>query len=202
MLAIAMTLIAGAAAWGFVRSQAAVSEGALNTGAVATNNLLSEHFSIVDMYFAAPTSTSTVTFMLYNIGSVTDQVASVRLYDSAGLVNVLYSSTGTGGSQTDYVYDLRSPLSSQCKAAASPTYESTPQGTSLTLTTVRATNEQLYTLIIPPSGTGGCSGYRTPLTGRRSALRARALPTRWWSPASTATPSPSRSRDELRLEVR
>ncbi len=158
VLAIAITLVAGAAAWGFVQTQAGVSEGALNSNAAATNNLLGEHFAVVTMYFAATASTSTVTFMLYNTGSVPDQIASVRLYDSAGLINVLYSSTGSGASKTDYVYDLRSSLSSQCKAAAFTSYESTPQGTSLTLTTVRTTNEQEYTLIIPPLNSGGCSG--------------------------------------------
>ena len=154
MLAIAMTLVAGAAAWGFVRGQAGSSEGALQSNAVATNDLLSEHFAIPNMYFGATTSTNVVTFMFYNTGSLTDQIASVRLYDSAGLVNLLYTSTGTGASQTDYVYDLRSTLSSQCKTAAYSSYESP----SLTLTTVKTTNWQLYTLTIPPT-TSNCPSY-------------------------------------------
>ena len=119
MLAIAMTLIAGAAAWGFVRSQAGLSEGALNSNAVATNNMLSEHFAITTMYFGATTSTNVITFWVYNTGSLTFQIASVRLYDSAGLINLLYSSTGSGASKTDYVYDLKSRLTTQCKTAAS-----------------------------------------------------------------------------------
>jgi hypothetical protein len=150
MLAIAMTLIAGAAACGFVRSQAASSEGALQGNAVATNDLLSEHFSVFTMYFGTTTS---ATFWVYNTGSVTFQIASVRVYDSAGLVNLLYSSTGSGASKADYVYDLRSGLPSQCATAAS-TYESP----SVTGTTVRTTNEQLYTLTIPPT-TSSCPSY-------------------------------------------
>jgi len=153
MLAIAMTLIAGAAAWGFVRSQAGNSEGALQSNAVATNNLLSEHFGITTMYFGAVTSTTATTFWVYNTGSLTFQIASVRVYDSAGLINLLYSSTGTGGSKTDYVYDLKSNLSTQCKTAAS-SYESP----SVTGTNVKVTNQQFYTLTIPPT-TSNCPSY-------------------------------------------
>jgi hypothetical protein len=150
MLAIAMTLVAGAAAWGFVNSQAGVSESALNSDGVATNDMLSEHFAVVDMYFGTTTS---ATFMVYNTGSLTFQIASVRLYDSAGLVNVLYSSSGTGASKTDYVYDLKSTLTTECKTAAS-TYESP----SVTTTNVKVTNEELYTLTIPPTTTN-CPSY-------------------------------------------
>ena len=120
MLAIAMTLIAGAAAWGFVNSQAGVSEGALQNNAVATNDMLSEHFSVADMYFGTTTS---ATFLIYNTGSLTFQIQSVRFYDSAGLVNLYYNSTGTGASKADKVYDLKSSLATKCKTAGT-TYES------------------------------------------------------------------------------
>ena len=43
----------------------------------------------------------------------------MRLYDSAGLVNLLYNSPEPAASKTDYVYDLRSTLATQCKTAAS-----------------------------------------------------------------------------------
>jgi hypothetical protein len=143
MLAIAITLIAGAAAWGYVRSQAATSEGALQNSAVANNNMLNEHFATVDMYFGTTTS---ATFWVYNTGSVTFQIFSVRLYDSTGLVNLFFNSTQTGGVKTDRVYDLRSGLSTKCKTAAA-TYE-TP---SITGTTTRTTNAQIFTLTIPPT---------------------------------------------------
>jgi len=148
-----MTLIAGAAAWGFVRNQAGNSEGALQNGAQATNNMLSEHFAVFTAYFGAPTSTTTMTFWVYNTGSLAFQIASVRLYDSAGLVNILYSSTGSGASKADYVYDLKSSLSSQCATAAT-SFESP----SVTLTTVKTTNEQLYTLTIPGTQSS-CPSY-------------------------------------------
>ena len=158
MLAIAMTLVAGAAAWGFINAQAGNSESALNSNGVATNNMLNEHFAVVDMYFGATTSTNVITFWVYNTGSVTYQVASVRLYDSAGLINLLYSSTGSGASKTDYVYDLKSTLSTQCKTAAYPSYETTGGGTGVTLTTVKTTTEQYYTLTIPPT-TSNCPSF-------------------------------------------
>jgi hypothetical protein len=112
--------------------------------------LLSEHFAVVDMYYGTTTST---TFWVYNTGSVTFQVLSVRLYDSAGLVNLFYNYTQSGSVRTDQVYDLRSSLAAKCKTAAS-SYE-TP---SLTATTVRTTNEQLYTLTIPPTSSN-CPSY-------------------------------------------
>lgn len=158
MLAIAMTLIAGAAAWGFVRSQAGVSEGAINSNGLATNNMLAEHFAVTTMYFGATTSTNVITFWVYNTGSITFQVASVRLYDSAGLINLLYSSTGTGASKADYVYDLKSTLTTQCKTAAYPTYEATGASSGVTLTTVHTTTQQYYTLTIPPT-TSNCPSY-------------------------------------------
>ena len=150
MLAIAMTLIAGAATWGYVRSQAGSSEGAMQANAVNTNNLLSEHFAVVDMYFGTTTS---ATFWVYNTGSLTFQIQSVRLYDTNGSVNLFYNYTQSGSVRTNQVYDLKSSLSAKCKTAAS-SYE-TP---SLTGTTVRTTNEQPYTLTIPGT-TSNCPSY-------------------------------------------
>jgi hypothetical protein len=150
MLAIAMTLIAGAATWGYVRSQAGVSEGALQGNAVATNDMLSEHFAVVDMYFGTTTS---ATFWVYNTGSLTFQIQSVRLYDSNASVNLFYNYTQIGPVRTDQVYDLGSSLSSKCKTTAT-SYEAP----SLTGTTVKTTNEQPYALTIPPTS-GGCPSF-------------------------------------------
>jgi hypothetical protein len=158
MLAIAMTLIAGAATWGYVRSQAGASESALQTNAGATNNLLSEHFGVVDMYFSNSTASGgacpggspapycSAVFWAYNTGSLTFQTFSVRLFGSAGLVNLLFNYTQSGGTRTDYVFDLRSSPSTPCKTAAG-SYE-TP---SLTGTTVKTTYAQSFTLTIPPT---------------------------------------------------
>lgn len=150
MLAIAMTLIAGAAAWGYVRMQAGSSENALQSNALATNDMLSEHFGVVDMYFGTNTST---TYWIYNTGTLTYQTFSVRLFGSGGLVNILYNYTDSGGTRTDYVYDLRSTQNGLCGTAAS-SYESP----SLTGETVRTTNSGLYTLTIP-SALSGCPSF-------------------------------------------
>lgn len=150
MLAIAMTLIAGAAAWGFVRSQAGVSESSLLSGNVATNDMLSGTFGVTDMYSATTTS---MTFLVYNTGSLTFQIQSVRLYDSAGLINLFYNYTGSGASKADKVTDLKSTVSGHCRESAS-TYESP----SVTGTTVKTTNEEFYTLTIPPTTTN-CPSY-------------------------------------------
>ena len=155
VLAIAITLVAGAAAWGYVRGQAAASENALQAGALNTNNLLSEHFGVVDMYFGTTTST---TFWLYNTGSLTYQTFSVRLYSSTASVNLLFNYTVNGGVKTDQVYDLRSALSTKCKTAAS-SYE-TP---TLTGTTVKLTNAQVFTLTIPPTSSS-CPSFGQTIT--------------------------------------
>ncbi len=150
VLAIAITLVAGAAAWGYVRSQASASEGAIQNGNQVTNNYLSEHFNVVDMYFGSSTS---ATFWVYNTGSVTYQPFSVRLYGSGGNINILFNHTTSGGTQTEQVYDLRSSSASKCKTVAT-SYESPL----LTATTVKTSNAQLYTLTIP-GAQGSCPSY-------------------------------------------
>lgn len=146
MLAIAITLISGAAAWGFVRSQAGASESALQAGSNDTNNMLSEHFGVVDMYFGNSTST---TFWVYNTGTLPYSTFSVRLFDSGGTVNLYYNYTQSNGVKTDYVYDLTSALGTRCKTAAS-SYESP----SLSATVAQPTNAQAFTLTIPPTQSG------------------------------------------------
>jgi len=155
ILAISITLVAGAAAWGYVRAQAGASENALQGNAVNTNNLLSEHFGVVDMYFGTTTS---ATFWVYNTGSLTYQTYSVRLYSSTTSVNLLFNYTQSGGVKTEQVYDLRSALANKCKTAAS-TYEAP----ALTATTVKLTNAQFFTLTIPPTS-GSCPSFGQTIT--------------------------------------
>ena len=145
VLAIAITLIAGTAAWSYVRNQAGASEVALQGGALNTNNYLSEHFTVPDMYYP---STTSMTFWVYNTGAVTYQAFSVRFYGStAGSVNLLFNFTQNGaGVKTDYVYDLTSSLATKCKLGAG-SYE-TP---SVSAALAKTTNAQLYTLTVPPA---------------------------------------------------
>jgi flagellin-like protein len=153
LLTIAVTLIAGAVTWGYANSQAAVSENSLQNSFLSTNNYLNEQFKVIDITFA---STTQVTFWVYNVGSIPLQLFQVRLYDSAGLVNILYNYTKSGTTKTDYVYDLKSTLPGRCglKVSTGP-YES-PLLTSFFVTPVKSTNAATISLTIP-SGQGSCS---------------------------------------------
>ncbi len=150
VMAIAITLVAGAAAWGYTQNQAGASERAIQDSNLVANNFLSEHFDVVDMYFG---SSTTVTFWVYNTGSVTFQPFSVRLVGSGGNINVLFNHTTSGGTQTEQVYDLRSSSASKCKTAATSL-----ESPLLTATHVKTTNAQLFTLTLPASQ-GGCPSY-------------------------------------------
>lgn len=164
VLAIGMTLIAGAAAWGFARGQAGASESALQSNAVNTNNFLSEHFGVVDMYFSTSTATGgacagglscSAVFWVYNTWSVTYSTFSIRLYGSGGNINVLFNYTQSGATRTGYVYDLRSNLANLCKTAA--TNYVAPSLTS-TNANVKTTNAQVFTLTIPGTQ-GSCPSF-------------------------------------------
>jgi hypothetical protein len=155
VLTISITVIAGAAVWGYVNGQAGTSERAVGNSIVTNNNYLGEHFSVEDMYFGTSTTT---TFWVYNTGSISLQIFSVRLFGPSGTINLLFNYTQSGSTKTDYVYDLRSSLSGRCKAAAS-SYESPL----VSATSVKTTNAQLYTLTIPPTLTN-CPSYGASLT--------------------------------------
>lgn len=164
---MSMTLIAGFAVFGFVNGQAGVSALAYGNSVGATDNFLAENFKVVDLYFASTTQTG---FWLYNTGSTNLLLFSVRLYDSAGLVNLLYNYTVSGSTKTNYLYDLRSTLSTKCKTAAS-SYESP------TLTTVNTVkqNAVLVALTIPPTQTNCPSFAQTFNTGTTYVITATGL---------------------------
>jgi hypothetical protein len=153
VLTIAITLVAGAATWSFARSEAGVSEAALQSNVLNTNNYLSEQFKVIDMTFG---STTSVTIWIYNLGSLTFSPFQIRLYDSAGLINILYNYTQSGSVKTDRVFDLQAGSSyyhSTCGVSGS-SYESP----SLSTTTVKTTNAQTIALTIP-SAIANCPSY-------------------------------------------
>ncbi len=152
LLLITMTVISGAAAFGYVNNQAKVSETRYANSVGSTDNFLAENFKVIDIYF--PTS-SQLGIWLYNTGSTTFQPFSVRVYDSAAMMNVLFNYTGTS-TKVDRVYDLKAGSTyyySTCRATGS-TYE-TP-----TISTVSTNihNAQLFLLTIPPTTTN-CPSY-------------------------------------------
>jgi len=153
-----MTLIAGAATWSYVRAQAGSSEGAILGSSLTNSNFLGEQFKVTDMTFASTTQASA---WVYNLGTLTLSVFSIRLYDSAGLVNILYNYTQSGSVKTDMVYDLRASSTyyySTCRLAGS-SYE-TPL---ISSTTVKSTNVQTYALTIP-SAISNCPSYGQTFT--------------------------------------
>jgi len=97
-LTIAITLIAGAALFGYVNSEAAVNEKQYGQAVGGTVNFLNERFAVVNMAFPTPNS---VEIWLYNDGQLNLQVAQITLYDgSKSQMNLAYpgysSSTSTG----------------------------------------------------------------------------------------------------------
>lgn len=145
VLSLAITVIAGAAVFGYVNIQAGLSELSYASSVAATNNFLAEDFKVFDLHFP---STTQAAYWIYNVGNVNLQVFQVRLYDNAGQINILYNYTVAGGTKTDYLYDLRSSLATKCGTAAS-SYES-PTITSLS---VKTTNARTLSLTIPPTQT-------------------------------------------------
>jgi flagellin-like protein len=158
VLAIAITLVAGAATWTFVRSQAASSEAALQSSALTNDNFLGEQFKVTDMTFGSTTQT---TVWIYNLGTLTLSVFSIRLYDSSGLVNILYNYTQSGSVFTNRVFDLRASSSyyhSACRLSGS-SYESPV----ISSTKVKSTNIQTFALTIP-NALSNCPSYGNAFT--------------------------------------
>jgi flagellin-like protein len=80
MLAIAITIIAGSAVFGYVNSQAGLTEQQLGAGVGGTVNYLQEKFAVVDVNFI---SSSSVAVYIYNSGRVQLSPVQVYVYDSA-----------------------------------------------------------------------------------------------------------------------
>jgi len=77
VITIAITLIAGAALYGYVNGQAAISESGLGVANANNVNFLNERFVVVDMGF----NSNTATLYLYNNGNVTLRVDQIILHD-------------------------------------------------------------------------------------------------------------------------
>jgi len=148
--AIAITLVAGAGVWAYVYTQAGASESAYSSSAGQTNTFLAEKFRVIDMNFPA---SNQITVWIYNTGSISLQLAQVRISDSAGLINLLYNYTKVAGVKIDYAFDLRSNLASKCKTAA-VTYESPIVSTA---SSNLQTGQSITFTILPTSS--GCPSF-------------------------------------------
>ncbi len=153
LLSIAVTVIAGAAVFGYVNNQARVSEVNYANSVANTNNYLAESFKVIDIYF--PSSTQ-IAFWVYNSGNTNLQTFQVRVYGTAGLINILYNYTVSGSTKTDRLYDLRATSAyyfSTCRLSGS-SYENP---TVSSVNTV-ISNSILIQLTVPPTTTN-CPSY-------------------------------------------
>jgi hypothetical protein len=89
MLTIAITLIAGAAVFGYVNSQAKVTESQYGASVGSTVNFLQERFIVMDMNF----SSSKVTIWIYNNGQVALSPIQILLYSVGRSTYLLYNAT-------------------------------------------------------------------------------------------------------------
>jgi|SRR5579863_3987355 len=90
VLLVAMTLIAGAALFGYVNGQAANSENQLGKGNANNVNFLNERFVIVDLNFSLGNPSTAVSIWIYNNGAVTLNVTQVELYNASRTIDVFY----------------------------------------------------------------------------------------------------------------
>ncbi len=81
VLTIAITLIAGAALFGYVNDEAATNERQYGAAVGGTVNFLNENFVVVNMAF--PAGSNSIEVWLYNNGQVALQVSQITLYDGA-----------------------------------------------------------------------------------------------------------------------
>ena len=96
---IAITLVAGAAVFGFVNGQAGNSEKQYAQSAASNINYLNEHFVVVSVQF--PTTCTggagrCAVLSIYNTGSASLTVQQISAV--GGSLNVIGTSTGTSGS--------------------------------------------------------------------------------------------------------
>ena len=119
VLLVAMTLIAGAALFGYVNGQAANSETSLGNANASNVNFLNERFVVVDMAvpsFGTPNCTvvsCSATIWIYNNGGLTLNIEQIVLYQASNKQNLYVVFDGSGSS-------------GGCGSASSPAHGSSP----------------------------------------------------------------------------
>jgi len=108
LLAIAITVIAGAAVFGYVNTQAGVSERKYGNSVGATVQFLEERFVVVQLNYTS----SSVTLWLYNMGQINLSPVQVLVYNNGRSTYLLYNAT-----------KIISYKPTSCTTAASTTYE-------------------------------------------------------------------------------
>ena len=109
VLAIAITIIAGAAVFGYVNGQAGVTEKQYGSSVGVTVNYLQEQFTVVDMTF---TSSSQAVVYVDNYGRVPLSPVQVILYNSTQGTYLTYNAT-----------QVASTAPKSCTVTATTSYE-------------------------------------------------------------------------------
>jgi flagellin-like protein len=139
LLAIAITIIAGAAVFGYVNTQSGITERQYGASVGGTVQFLEERFVVVQLNFTS----SRVTVWLYNMGQIKLSPIQVLFYNTGRSYYILYNATKVVSYQ---------PVA--CTQTAPGTYESpilwnpkTSAGLNAPVQTV-----QKLTLTLPCSG--------------------------------------------------
>ena len=160
VLLTAMTLVAGAAIFGYVNGQAGIASQAYGQAVGSNVGYLNERFAVVDMTFG----TNSVTIWLYNDGHETLNLLQIRLYDSAAAqINLLYNYTVSGSTKTNYFYDLRSAQSTECKTSATSPTDYEPQVTVSAFSASIGTTSVIQ-LSFPSATSTSCPSYGQTFT--------------------------------------
>ncbi|MDG7010846.1 MAG: hypothetical protein JRN57_01875 [Nitrososphaerota archaeon] len=156
VLVTAMTLVAGAAIWGYVNGQAGVASQAYGQSVGNSVQYLEEKFAVIDMQIANVTcpggigTCGSFTLWIYNTGKIQLTLEQVRVYDASKNWNLdlLYNYVTSGGSVTNQVTDLTAGAS-KCSIQAS-TYEKPAVGGSLSYFAPISNTTEIQ-LIVPPT---------------------------------------------------
>jgi flagellin-like protein len=118
VLLVAITLISGAALFGYVNGQAAGSENQLGAANEANVNFLKERFVIVDVNFSQSNPSTSISIWIYNNGVVTLNITQIELYNNARSMDIFYQHHPSSTSCTLRplpAYSLPAPLSNPLK---------------------------------------------------------------------------------------
>ena len=156
VLVASMTLIAGAAIYGYVNGQASVASQAYGQAVGNSVQYLEEKFTVVDVVASNVTcGTSTCasfTLWIYNTGRIELSLFQVRLYDPATpskwALDLMYNYSAVGGSSVDKITDLAGGAS-KCSIAAT-SYES-PAFTGASAFSAQIGDSATIQLIVPPT---------------------------------------------------
>jgi hypothetical protein len=111
ILTVVITLIAGAALFGYVNGQAASNENQIGAANAANVNFLNERFQIPQMTFKYTSPTNQISIYVYNNGHLTDSFVEAEIYT-------------TPRSSMDLLYYYCSPATAQtstlCKLPQTP----------------------------------------------------------------------------------